>query len=173
MASRDRRPQSPSTRIAVARKRSPAEVVPPPRLHRTPQNAIARCVCPAGSCMGGYRTPAQLWSIGLLWPASDTLHQPGRLPHWTLCLEADVRRPGRPTVQSPLTPFPRSWRSPESRRSLGGADDLAPAQTERKNGWKAAYPVAGAHPGQADTMCAETVITWRTLTQPAVPIWRQ
>ena len=28
--------------------------------------------------MGGYRTPAQLWSIGLLWPASDTLHHGGR-----------------------------------------------------------------------------------------------
>jgi len=27
--------------------------------------------------MGGYRTPAQLWSLGLLWPASDTLHHVG------------------------------------------------------------------------------------------------
>jgi len=27
--------------------------------------------------MGGYRTPAQLWSLGLLWPASDTLHHSG------------------------------------------------------------------------------------------------
>jgi len=29
---------------------------------------------PAGSCMGGFRTPAQLCLLGLLWPASETLH---------------------------------------------------------------------------------------------------
>jgi len=40
--------------------------------------------------MGGYRTPAQLWSLGLLWPASDTLHHLG---HWLShfgCVKADV-----------------------------------------------------------------------------------
>jgi len=92
LASRDRRLQSPSTRIAVARKRSPAEVVPPPRLHRTPQNPIARRLLPAGSCMGGYRTPAQLCSLGLLWPASDTLHHPGRSTLPAKCSEADIAR---------------------------------------------------------------------------------
>jgi len=42
--------------------------------------------------MGGYRTPAQLWSLGLLWPASDTLHHPGHSADFCHCSEADVRR---------------------------------------------------------------------------------
>jgi len=41
--------------------------------------------------MGGYRTPAQLWSLGLLWPASDTLHHTGRSLDYRQRLEADIR----------------------------------------------------------------------------------
>jgi hypothetical protein len=62
-------------RIVVALQPEVANVVGPLRLHRVAQNPIARRLLPADSCMGGYRTPARLWTLGPLWPASDTLHQ--------------------------------------------------------------------------------------------------
>jgi len=45
---------------------------------------------PAGSCMGGFRTPAQLCLLGLLWPASETLHQVGHSTKPNFVLEADI-----------------------------------------------------------------------------------
>jgi hypothetical protein len=64
-------------RIVVALQPEVANVVGPLRLHRVAQNPIARRLLPPDSCMGGYRTPARLWTLGPLWPASDTLHHDG------------------------------------------------------------------------------------------------
>ena len=61
-------------RIVVALQPEVATVVGPLRLHRVAQNPIARRLLPADSCMGGYRTPARLRTLGPLRPASDTLH---------------------------------------------------------------------------------------------------
>ena len=65
-------------RIVVALQPEVASVVGPLRLHRVAQNPIARRLLPADSCMGGYRTPARLRTLGPLRPASDTLHHTRR-----------------------------------------------------------------------------------------------
>ena len=64
----------------------------PSRLHRIPQNSIARRLFPAGSCTGGYRTPARLLSLGRSRPASDTHHSLGQSAASACFPKADANR---------------------------------------------------------------------------------
>src|SRR5260221_13498101 len=69
--------QRPSSLLAVAGERQIAGAAPPAPLQRNPQIPITSRSLPAGSYMGGFRTPARAQTRHLRRPASENLHHCG------------------------------------------------------------------------------------------------
>src|SRR5262249_57878768 len=98
MTARPRRPSTSGATLAApasvsAAKSRRAITAPPEQLHQNSQIPITSHLCPAGSCLGGFRTPAHAYTCNLRWPASENLHLVG---HWRaneVSLKADVWPP--------------------------------------------------------------------------------
>src|SRR5260221_7497265 len=69
--------QRPSSLLAVAGERQITGAAPPAPLQRNPQIPITSRSLPAGSYMGGFRTPARAQTRHLRRPASENLHHVG------------------------------------------------------------------------------------------------
>jgi uncharacterized membrane protein YccC len=67
-----------------------AAPIPP---HQNLQIPITARWCPAGSCLGGFRTPAPRLTRGPRGPASENLHQNGHLPRSALPTRLDMLQP--------------------------------------------------------------------------------
>src|SRR5258707_10353453 len=82
--------QRPSSLLAVAGERQIAGAAPPAPLQRNPQIPITSRSLPAGSYMGGFRTPARAQTRHLRRPASENLHRPGHTSDRRSSSEADI-----------------------------------------------------------------------------------
>jgi len=89
--SRQSHTREPTVPSGTARKSQIAITASPIRPHQNLQIPITSHLCPAGSCLGGFRTPAPCLSLDLRGPASENLHQVGRLAD-----PADVSEPDIP-----------------------------------------------------------------------------
>ena len=78
--SRQSHTREPTVPSGTARKSQIAITASPIRPHQNLQIPITSHLCPAGSCLGGFRTPAPCLSLDLRGPASENLHQRGH-PH--------------------------------------------------------------------------------------------
>jgi len=72
--SRQSHTREPTVPSGTARKSQIAITASPIRPHQNLQIPITSHLCPAGSCLGGFRTPAPCLSLDLRGPASENLH---------------------------------------------------------------------------------------------------
>src|SRR5215472_1655946 len=86
-SSRARTAQLPS---CAACKAHPKITPPHQQPYQNSQIPITSRRCPAGSCFGGFRTPAPCLSLGLRWPASENLHHCRLLARQSITPKADV-----------------------------------------------------------------------------------
>jgi hypothetical protein len=91
VASRQSRALRPTAPPGATTQRLFAVAAPTARAHRNLQIPIAFAAA-AGSCLGGFRTPAHAQTSDLRWPAPENLHHVGR--HWPdqVISEPDIRR---------------------------------------------------------------------------------
>jgi hypothetical protein len=88
--SRQSHTREPTVPSGTARKSQIAITASPIRPHQNLQIPITSHLCPAGSCLGGFRTPAPCLSLDLRGPASENLHHHGHRLHDRRCLKAVV-----------------------------------------------------------------------------------
>ena len=89
--SRQSHTREPTVPSGTARKSQIAITASPIRPHQNLQIPITSHLCPAGSCLGGFRTPAPCLSLDLRGPASENLHQVGRSRSDQPVAEADIQ----------------------------------------------------------------------------------
>jgi hypothetical protein len=89
--SRQSHTREPTVPSGTARKSQIAITASPIRPHQNLQIPITSHLCPAGSCLGGFRTPAPCLSLDLRGPASENLHRDGRSIARRYPAKADVR----------------------------------------------------------------------------------
>ena len=75
--SRQSHTREPTVPSGTARKSQIAITASPIRPHQNLQIPITSHLCPASSCLGGFRTPAPCLSLDLRGPASENLHHAG------------------------------------------------------------------------------------------------
>ena len=88
--SRQSHTREPTVPSGTARKSQIAITASPIRPHQNLQIPITSHLCPAGSCLGGFRTPAPCLSLDLRGPASENLHPVGRLGDAAHFSKADI-----------------------------------------------------------------------------------
>ena len=88
--SRQSHTREPTVPSGTARKSQIAITASPIRPHQNLQIPITSHLCPASSCLGGFRTPAPCLSLDLRGPASENLHHAGHSAMESVILEADV-----------------------------------------------------------------------------------
>ena len=89
--SRQSHTREPTVPSGTARKSQIAITASPIRPHQNLQIPITSHLCPAGSCLGGFRTPAPCLSLDLRGPASENLHHL-RQSGWSELLSKPVIR---------------------------------------------------------------------------------
>jgi len=105
--SRQSHTREPTVPSGTARKSQIAITASPIRPHQNLQIPITSHLCPAGSCLGGFRTPAPCLSLDLRGPASENLHQVHR---WCACQaipEPDLQNVAAADCSAPRWSFSR------------------------------------------------------------------
>ena len=92
-----RQPPVPSGTAGKSQIATTASPIPP---HQNLQIPITSHLCPVGSCLGGFRTPAPCLSLDLRGPASENLHRGGNLCVAVRRPKADMACRARPAYRT-------------------------------------------------------------------------
>jgi hypothetical protein len=122
--SRQSHTREPTVPSGTARKSQIAITASPIRPHQNLQIPITSHLCPAGSCLGGFRTPAPCLSLDLRGPASENLHHVGRSAGAVHFSKADINAMPNERNAAPFS----------GERSLHIYDYSIPAQAKHQAG---------------------------------------